>query len=491
MTEPSNDLTAVDRVNRGDGRRRLIVIGLILILPVIALSFVLQLMRISRPIDQPTDEMYFRYGSIGSDVEGVPYWVFRVLPDICPSQLPGGYASLGVIQEPGQPTPIGFSRRQVGPVEIVGPNCGLCHTASVRAAPSSQPMIITTAPAHQLNLMGYFKFLFSCGRSDSFTADNVIPAIEKYKPLNLLERITYRYVVMPQLQKALADKGKKFDSIIAGRPEWGYGRVDTFNPYKVLVFNLDMSNDKSIGTARFMSVWNQQEQQGAWHHWDGNNDSLEERNLSAAIGAGVVLDPPSFDWDGLERIKGWLWNKPPPKYPFPIDLALANTGKPIYDKLCKSCHDPAGEHFGSVTPLNKIGTDPDRSLAFDKAMADRMNTIGQGQPWGFHRFRSTGGYGNHSLEGIWVRAPYLHNGSVPTLDDLLKAPDKRPTKFYTGYDVYDPKHVGFVGDVPREGSRTFIEFDTSLPGNHNSGHVYGAEMSDADRTALLEYLKTL
>ena len=245
MTEPSNDLTAVDRVNRTDGRRRLIVIGLILILPVIALSFVLQLMRINRPVDQPTDEMYFRYGSIGSDVEGVPYWVFRAMPDICPSQLPGGYASLGVIQEPGQPTPIGFSRRQIGPVEIVGPNCGLCHTASVRATPQSQPMIITTAPAHQLNLMGYFKFLFTCGRSDAFTADNVIPAIEKYKPLSLFEKITYRYVVMPQLQKALADKGRKFDSIVANRPEWGYGRVDTFNPYKVLVFNLDLSFDMS------------------------------------------------------------------------------------------------------------------------------------------------------------------------------------------------------------------------------------------------------
>ena len=85
MTEPSNDLTAVDRVNRADWRRRLIVIGLILILPVIALSFVLQIMRINRPIDQPTDEMYFRYGSIGSDVEGVPYWVFRVMPEICQS----------------------------------------------------------------------------------------------------------------------------------------------------------------------------------------------------------------------------------------------------------------------------------------------------------------------------------------------------------------------------------------------------------------------
>jgi len=491
MTDKTDDLTAVDRVSRAATRRKLIALGLMAIIPLIALSFILQISRINRPVDQATDEMYFRYGSIGSDVEGVPYWVFRVLPDICPAELPGGYASLGVIQESGMLTPIGFSRRQIGPVEIVGPNCALCHTASVRATPTSQPMIITTAPAHQLNLMKYFKFLFACGRSEKFTADNVLDAIEKYKPLSLFERLTYRHVVMPQLREALASKGAKFDSIVADRPEWGPGRVDTFNPYKVLVFNLDMKGDKSIGTARFMSIWNQAEQQGIWHHWDGNNDSLDERNFSAAIGAGVVLDPPSFDFAGLERIKQWLMYHPAPRYPFPIDMALAGTGKPIYEKFCASCHEPSGEHFGTVTPLAKIGTDPERSLAFDKTMADRMNTIGRGQPWGFHRFRATGGYANHPLQGIWVRAPYLHNGSVPSLDDLLKAPDQRTKKFYAGNDVYDQARVGFVSDKPAEGERTFVEFDTTLKGNSNSGHVYGIGLSDADRRALLEYLKTL
>ena len=124
-------------------------------------------------------------------------------------------------------------------------------------------------------------------------------------------------------------------------------------------------------------------------------------------------------------------------------------------------------------------------------MADRMNTIGSGTPWAFHRFRSTGGYANHSLQGIWVRAPYLHNGSVPSLDDLMKAPDQRTRKFYTGNDVYDQTRVGFVSDKPAEGDRKFVEFDTSLPGNANTGHVYGSSLSDADRRALLEYLKTL
>ena len=165
-------------------------------------------------------------------------------------------------------------------------------------------MIITTAPAHQLNLMEYFKFLFACGRSEKFTADNVLAAIEKYKPLSLFERIDLSLRGdAPASRRHWPTRARSSNSIVADRPEWGSGRVDTFNPYKVLVFNLDMKDDKSIGTARFMSIWNQAEQQGIWHHWDGNNDSLDERNFSAAIGAGVVLDPPSFDFAGLERIK--------------------------------------------------------------------------------------------------------------------------------------------------------------------------------------------
>jgi hypothetical protein len=490
ITSP-DDLTAVDRVERAQGRKGIIAVAVITVIVLIALSFVLQIMRISRPVTYANDEDHFRYGSIGSDVVGVPYWVFRVMPEICPADLPGGYAGLGVLQEPGHLTPIGFSMRRVGPVDIVGPNCALCHTATVRATPTADPTIITTGPAHQLNLMGYFKSLFACGRSPDFTPSNVLTAVEKYTSLSWSDRLIYRFFVIPRLRAALAEKGRKFDAIAADRPEWGPGRVDTFNPYKVLVFNLDMKNDASVGTARFMSIWNQAEQEGIWHHWDGNNDSLDERNLSAAIGAGVALDPPSFDFPGIERVKQWVLQHPPPRYPFPVDLALAGSGKPIYERMCASCHDPAGEHFGTVTPQTKVGTDAERMLAFDKEMAARMNTIGAGTPWSFHRFRSTNGYANHSLEGIWLRAPYLHNGSVPTLDDLLKPVNQRPPTFFAGNDVYDQVRVGFVTNAPGNATRSFIEFDTRLKGNSNVGHVYGSALSDQERHALLEYLKTL
>jgi hypothetical protein len=238
-----------------------------------------------------------------------------------------------------------------------------------------------------------------------------------------------------------------------------------------------------------MSIWNQASREGIWLHWDGNNDSVDERNLSAAIGAGANYD--SLDLDRILRIKNWILEKAPPPYPFKIDLALAAGGKPIYDQHCASCHDAKGALFGAVTPLDKIGTDPDRHDAFDVAMAGRMNTIGQGRPWAFHRFRTTKGYANHPLDGIWLRAPYLHNGSVPTLRALLDPPEQRPGKFYQGNDVFDQTDVGFQADVPEGNGRNYYLFDTKLPGNTNGGHVYGADLGEQEKNALLEYLKTL
>ena len=71
------------------------------------------------------------------------------------------------------------------------------------------------------------------------------------------------------------------------RPLQGPGRVDTFNPYK-RIFNFDLKADKSVGTADLPPLFNQRIRQGMWLHWDGNNNPVEERNKSAAIGAGAT-----------------------------------------------------------------------------------------------------------------------------------------------------------------------------------------------------------
>ncbi len=94
------------------------------------------------------------------------------------------------------------------------------------------------------------------------------------------------------------------------------------------------------------------------------------------------------------------------------------------------------------------------------------------------------------LDGLWLRAPYLHNGSVPSLTDLLEPAAQRPTRFWRGYDVYDPVRVGFVTSGP-EAERLGTFFDITRPGNSNDGHPYGTDLSPADKRALIEYLKTL
>jgi hypothetical protein len=440
--------------------------------------------------------MQFKYGSIGSEAgTGIPYWIFATLPDVCPEQLgPEGWASLGVIQPPddGMTRPIGFSMRRVGPVDMVAPNCALCHTSAVRVSDPVTGKVerrhYATGPSHQLDLMGYFAFVFSCIGDARFTPDNVLAAIARRTELPALERVVYR-IAVGRAKDAIGAQSVKFDSIVNGRPEWGRGRVDTFNPYKALVFDLDMSNDHSIGTADFMSIWHQEVRRGTWLHWDGNNDSVDERNWSAALGAGA--SPDSIDLARIERVRNWILAQSPPAYPFEVDHGLAAEGKAIYGAWCADCHDSAGARFGAVTPLAEIGTDPQRLVSFDPEMARLMNTIGTGKPWRFQRFRVSGGYANQPLDGLWLRAPYLHNGSVPTLRDLLEPAANRPAVFYRGNEHYDAVRVGFRTEGPEVDGQRLSRFDTSQPGNGNAGHEYGVHLAPRQKDALIEYLKIL
>ena len=118
-----------------------------------------------------------------------------------------------------------------------------------------------------------------------------------------------------------------------------------------------------------------------------------------------------------------------------------------------------------------------------------MNTMGEGHPWALTHFRKTNGYVNMQLHGLWLRAPYLHNGSVPTLRDLLKPPEQRPKVFYRGYDVYDFENVGFISAGPGA-ERSGFKYDTSEKGNGNGGHLHGTELGTDEINALLEFLKT-
>jgi hypothetical protein len=445
------------------------------------------------PETYPYADEHFMYGSIGSEAEGgVPYWIWAVMPKVFPDHLPDhpgeGWARLGFVYESGRhDRPIGTSRRD-RPIPLVALNCAGCHVGTIQDAPDAPVRFVLGMPSHQFNFEGYLRFLFACAQDDRFNPDVLISAIEQANPqFSWFDKLLYRYVVIPRTKQALLKQAQDF-SWMDQFPHWGPGRVDTFNPYK-LRFGLKPAVDNVPGAVDLPSLWNQRIRRQMWLHWDGNNNSVEERNKSAALGAGASAD--SLDMPGLQRVADWIWDLQPPPFPRArIDTGRLPAGERIYQAQCAECHALNGQRVGQVVRIDEIGTDPERLNSFTPALVAGMNTLGSGRSWKFNHFRKTDGYANQPLDGIWLRAPYLHNGSVPSLRDLLKPPAERPTVFFRGGSVYDYANLGFLSSGP-QAERYGFRFDTRLRGNGNGGHTYGTQLSQTEVDDLLEYLKTL
>jgi hypothetical protein len=210
--------------------------------------------------------------------------------------------------------------------------------------------------------------------------------------------------------------------------------------------------------------------------------------LSSAIGDGATRK--TIDLDSLKRIEDWLLAAPPARWPYDVNGALAAEGKAVYEASCASCHAAGGARTGKVIPLEEIGTDRHRLDMWTAESAGNYNAFADDYPWDFKGFRKTNGYVAVPLDGVWLRAPYLHNGSVPYLGELFETPDRRTKVFRRGYTVYDHSRMGFVSEGP-EADKSGSLYDTSQPGNGNGGHLYGLDFAPEKKKALLEYLKTL
>lgn len=500
-----------DPVDRWLLRRRRWIVWTIVVIVVLVVGWLAWRLTADRPVDYADAAEHFKYGSIGSEPGGSladavggllpPEPIFKVLPEICPDLLPGGYESLGFLFEEGHELPIGVSRRFRLGVDQVGLNCAVCHAGTVRDTPEAEPRIVLGMPSHQLALQDFFRFVLDCTLDQRFTPDNVLGEIERSgHGLNPVDAAVYRYVVIPRTREQTLGLQQRLELLMGDAvTAWGRGRVDTFNPYKGIQFNwpLDrLPRSELTGASDFPSLWNQEPRDGMWLHWDGNNDSVDERNRSAALGAGVT--PVTIDHERIARVRDWIWTLPAPEYPYAVDQALASRGEEVYRAHCQECHADhrfkngvvTGDRVGRVEPLEAVGTDPYRLNSYTQTFAVNQYTLYPRSGYRFTHFRKTGGYANHPLDGIWARAPYLHNGSVPTLRDLLEPPEERPERFYRGYDVFDRERVGFVHDVAAAHGMEFTELDTSLPGNDNGGHLWGTDLPPADKDAIVEYMKT-
>ncbi len=473
---------------------------------ILGLYLVIRIQR-DEPVHYASLEEHFKYGSTGGERDaGIPYWIWKVLPAMFPEYVPDpeqGLASFGFVFDPSRPTdpdlPVGVSKRNVQGIDRVFFNCAVCHVGIVRDSPGATPRIITAMPANTVDLQAFERFLFAAATSEKFTPERISLEMRRIGTTDdAFNRFLLRTFAIDIARRRLLFLRDRF-RFMDREPDSGPGRVDTFNPPKVLLnFRMDLLPEQEwVGNCDLPSVWNQGKRRGMWLHWDGNNNSVEERNRSASFGTGAL--PPTLDRASMKRMEDYLDAATPPPYPYPIDQDLAARGAPVYARTCAECHGASGSDFtgrlvGQVTPIADIGTDRHRLDSYTPELAANQNLLYAAFPdERFRHFRKTYGYANQPLDGLWLRAPYLHNGSVPTLRDLLEPARERPVEFYRGYDVYDPVNVGFVSSVPREGRRQYFPFDTRLPGNGNQGHegpAYGTDLPPAEKDALLEFLKT-
>lgn len=204
--------------------------------------------------------------------------------------------------------------------------------------------------------------------------------------------------------------------------------------------------------------------------------------------------------DDFRQLEAWIKSTEPPKYPWQIDADLAARGREVFNEHCSRCHGtygPRGKYEQKTIALAEIGTDPVRWQALSPEHRRWMK-----DGW-LSRFGEDEvevdppGYVAPPLDGIWASAPYFHNGSVPTLWHLLN-PDQRPKVWQRTEDGYDQRRGGLEVEefdaVPKSVTAAVHRrryFDTNLPGKNAGGHRYPNKLTEDEKTAVLEYLKSL
>ena len=210
------------------------------------------------------------------------------------------------------------------------------------------------------------------------------------------------------------------------------------------------------------------------------------------------------EWeDEFRRIQGWIEALEPPRWPWAVDAALAEQGRGVFENHCAACHGtygPGGSYPERMVALDEIGTD---RVRFDSLTQKERSDLNES--WFGHqgddveRLKNREpptGYVAPPLDGIWATAPYLHNGSVPTLWHVLH-PEERPAAWQRTRAGYDQARVGLEitaaaappAKLPSAERRSW--FDTSRPGKSAAGHDFPAVLDEREKAAVLEYLKTL
>jgi len=247
--------------------------------------------------------------------------------------------------------------------------------------------------------------------------------------------------------------------------------------------------------------WNVGKKHAMFYNAEGRGDHVGYMMLASTTCTDSVAEAKAIDaW--LKDVRAYLASLEAPAYPDPIDAELAAAGEELFLSECKECHGRYGareRYPNKLVALDEVGTDP---VLAEKAYedSDRFSRWFNRSFYGRNASTQPGlGYVAPPLDGVWATAPYLHNGSVPTLAAMLDTSARpRYWRFASATPGYDRERLGWAHEVLEQGREQFASldeqkwvYDTTRPGYGNQGHDFGDILTAAERRALLEYLKTL
>jgi cytochrome c5 len=460
--------------------------------------------------------------------------VYRQFGFVTPERIANWPAA---VEQPHFDRPLGMVRSEVrGPtslvrIDAVNLGCATCHAGPLYGADGRATGAAWVGlPNASINLEAYTQAVFLALASAVRDQGAFRARIADLFPgMGRGERFTLRFLLLPRVASRIAELREgglgpsPFSNGGAGRtngvaslrqmlglppgvvtghgdvgftsiPDLGYRGLRTSLLYDGIYAPRDVVRHDVETTSASVSA----------SHLDALSDIVAFFTVSTM---GVTPDAGERVIPAMRPVLQWLGRSyRPPPFPGVIDSARMRAGASVYASRCANCHGTYGE--GSPRPLvtfpnalieqSAMGTDSARWAAVDDDLMDRLERSAYGRHM---RSERTGGYVAPILSGLWSTAPYLHNGSVPTLWQLL-TPDARPARFLVGGHALDFTEVGIAGVRWTDDTWRYRPgyvpwsipelYDTRAAGLSNRGHVAPSRgLSDGEKWAVIEYLKTL
>lgn len=472
-----------------------------------------------RPVSAEAGGEYFAEDGVGDPYgAGVPYPLMRAMMALWPDELGADFGAFdrrfGMIPDPEHPSdpnalPVGLhlTRDPNTGVSFLMMSCEVCHAGRVRTAAGVQ--VVPGLGSRTVRLQAYADALAHIASDPRFSEDRMVRAADiEAKRLGLRwpgewrTAITARFV--DSMRARFGAHRADFDRLAAGALP---GRVATMEGF-IMAMNAFVGTRLKLPR---VTGWVRIPDVATYRYRDTNSfDAVATGSPVALVSEADFTFGVRPKWYERYRYIStsiYLYLRSFHRifpYPAPIDHALAERGYAVFGHECTRCHGSYGEpgrprvvsYHEKVVSISTVGTDPARLDAVTDAFVAAAARI----PWtkGLVRTRRTGGYVPRPFVDVWARGQYGHNGQWPDLATVATPPDRRPRRYIVDPNApLDLKRVGQAWrPVPKGETSPKLRpgeylYDGTKPGFGVGGHPFLSELPEADRRAVIEYLKTL